>query len=574
VKRCILLTIALIIVISTPVYAIDIQNFNSAIGSNNLFTMYTSDPLKPWQFVLGASSNIAGNPLIFSLPNDEELNVVSQMVGNQFYLAFGIAGYVDIGVAGSFNQLSGEDLDKGALVSTLFAADNDLSYLGAGDVRVMLKGRILENKPNRVGIALVPFGHFPTGAPEYYNSAGASDFGGLLVLDKRFDRVNIILNAGYKYKGVSEGEDGQDIIPTDEMLIGVGLSVWAHRYVDVIAEVNGKTVDYGLENVDPEVPIEIDLGAKLYGGYGLSFMAGGGAGLTSGIGSPTYRAFLGFEFTFPKIDRTPPMAARGGPAVDANSKTEDNDRDGLVNWDETNTYGTDFMNPDTDDDGLKDGQEINKYKTDPVKMDTDGDDLSDGEEVKLHKTNPLKTDSDDDTLADGVEVRNLRTNPTTKDTDGDGSPDNIDGAPLQAETINGYKDGDGIPEVTLAKRPSGVTLFQDIIWLPNKITWTGRRKDKIAAPSMPMLDDIAVILSDYSDVKLQIECHVPRGADSDKSLRLTLRRAGNIRSYLIKAGISESRLTAIGQGSDYPIASNANPEGREKNRRTRFNVVK
>lgn len=575
-KRCFIFAILALAMIAVPAQAIDIQNFHTAIGSNNLFTLYTSDTLQPWQFVIGASSNMAGNPLVFSLPEDEELNVVTQMWSNQFYGAFGIAGYVDLGVAGSFNQISGEDLDMGSEVSAAFADDNNISYMGAGDVRVMIKGRILENKPRRVGIALVPFAHFPTGAAEYYNSAGAMDFGGLLVLDKRFDRVNIILNGGYKYKGISQGEgdDEEDIIPADEILIGLGMSIWAHRYVDVIVEVNGKTVDYGLENIDPEVPIEVDLGAKLYGGYGLSFLIGGGAGLTSGIGNPTYRGFLGFEFSYPKIDRKPPMTGSGGPAVDPNSKTEDSDRDGINNWDETNTYGTDFMNPDTDDDGLKDGEEINKYKTDPIKMDTDGDDLSDGEEIKLYKTNPLKTDTDDDTLADGVEVRELRTNPTTKDTDGDGIADNVDGAPNQAETVNGYQDNDGIPEVTLAKRPSGVIMFEELIWLPAKITWTGRHEDKIDDESLAMLNDVAVILTEYPDIKVQIECHVARGENEETNQKLTLRRAENIRAFLIKAGISEARLTAMGQGSDYPIASNASPEGREKNRRTMFTIIK
>lgn len=572
-KRALYLAL-LIIFAATPAMAIDIQNFHTAIGSNNLFSVYQSDALEPWQFVVGASSNIAGSPLTFTLPDDEELNVVDQMVGNQFYAAFGIAGYVDIGVAGSFNQISGQDLDRGVEASPIFADDNDTRFVGAGDVRVMAKGRILENKPKSIGLALVPFAHFPTGDPAYYNGAGAIDIGGIFVIDKRFDRVNIAGNVEYKYKGVSVGENEEDIIPNDEILTGLGISVYAHRIVDVIAELYGKTVNYNLDNIDGEVPIEALAGVKLYGGYGLSFLVAGGGGITSGIGSPSYRGLLGFEFTYPFIDRTPPMVARKtGPVVDANSKSEDTDRDGLSNYDENNTYGTDFMNPDSDGDGLKDGNEIHTHKTHPSKPDTDGDDLSDGEEIKLYGTSALLIDTDGDTLPDGVEIKEIGTNPATPDSDNDKVPDNLDGAPLQAETYNGYQDQDGVPEVTLAKRPSGVVMFENVIWLPGKIHWTGRRNDRIAPESRSMLDDIAVMLSEYSALKVQIESHVARGGDEAKNKDLTMRRSEEVRIYLIRKGVSADRLVAVGSGSDFPIASNSTPEGREKNERTEFVIV-
>ena len=567
------LILVLILLIAAPASAIDVQNFYSAIGSNNLFTLYQSAPVKSWQFVFGGNANVAGDPLTFSLPNEEEIKVIEQMMGNQFYLALGLFGYVDLGVSGSFNRVAGMDLDQGFLVSPSFADDNEVSFTGLGDVRTVIKARILENKPKSVGLAVVPFAHFPTGDENYYNGAGAVDAGALLVLDKRFDRVNIVFNGGYKYKGVPQGADGQDMIPSDEMYLGVGLSLYAHRYVDVIAEVYGKTVDYNLDNVDPEVPIEAVGGMKLYGGYGLSFLVGAGGGITSGIGSPTYRAFFGFEVTYPRIDRTPPSVASAGPAVDADSKTEDSDRDGLSNWDENNTFGTDFMNPDSDDDGLKDGEEINQYKTDPAKKDTDGDGLTDGEEIKLHGTDPRQPDTDGDTLADGVEVGQLRTNATSKDTDNDKIPDNLDGAPLQAETYNGYQDQDGVPEVTLAKRPSGVIMFENVIWLPDKIVWTGKNNNRIAPESRPMLDDISVMLNEYPALKVQIEDHVARGGDEAANKLLTQTHADAVRDYLIKKGIDKDRLAAIGSGSDYPVASNATPEGRGKNTRTEFVIV-
>lgn len=604
-KRSIILVVALILM-TTPALAIDIQNFYSAIGSNNLFSLYTSDPLEKWQFSMGMNTNIAGDPLTF-VKGDNEYKVVDQMIGNQFYVSFGIMGYVDIGVSTSYDYVAGDLGEGGMNIDSRLPnhGDNKSNYdqdnpkhksgTSVGDVRLMLKGRFLENKPKWVGLGAVIFAHFPSGDPEYYNGAGAVDVGGLLLLDKRFSGVNLVFNSGYKYKGASQGtnidctgeyvnddpslakcHEDSEIIPSylSEILFGLGMSVYAHRIVDIIAEINGKTLDYGLDGISMETPIEARVGAKLYTNVGLSFLLAAGGQINGGIGSPTYRINAGVEFSYPKHDRTSPWTTPvSGPVVDPNSKEDDTDRDGLTNYDESNTYGTDFMNPDTDGDNLKDGDEVNKHKTDPTKKDTDNDGLSDGMEINNLSTNPLLTDSDSDTLPDGVEVNQLGTSPTNADTDGDKIPDNLDGAPLQPETFNGYQDTDGVPEVTLAKRPSGVIMFENVIWLPEKIGWSGKRNDRVDKSSRNLLDDVVVILNEYVNVKIQIECHVPRDGNENKNKVLTLRRAKVIKKYLESKGIEPDRLVAIGNGSDFPISSNATPEGREKNRRTEFIII-
>lgn len=60
----------------------------------------------------------------------------------------------------------------------------------------------------------------------------------------------------------------------------------------------------------------------------------------------------------------------------------DDDRDGLLNSEETSKYGTNDKNPDTDADGLSDGQEVRVYHTNPLKADTDGDGKSDSAEIR------------------------------------------------------------------------------------------------------------------------------------------------------------------------------------------------
>jgi large repetitive protein len=68
----------------------------------------------------------------------------------------------------------------------------------------------------------------------------------------------------------------------------------------------------------------------------------------------------------------------------------DADLDGLGDFEEVNTWGTDPNDDDSDDDGLKDGEEIER-RTDPNDSDSDDDGINDGDEV-ANDTDPLNPD--------------------------------------------------------------------------------------------------------------------------------------------------------------------------------------
>ena len=99
----------------------------------------------------------------------------------------------------------------------------------------------------------------------------------------------------------------------------------------------------------------------------------------------TRRVFRAFQYApdYPGLagrDLTP-----GGPL----EIVLDSDDDGLPDYEETKTYGTDPFVVDTDLDGLSDGDEVLTHGTDPNLADTDGDGFSDGEEVLIYGTDPL-----------------------------------------------------------------------------------------------------------------------------------------------------------------------------------------
>jgi outer membrane protein OmpA-like peptidoglycan-associated protein len=73
---------------------------------------------------------------------------------------------------------------------------------------------------------------------------------------------------------------------------------------------------------------------------------------------------------------------------------------------------------------------------------------------------------------------------------------------------------------------------------------------------------------------LEIAGYTDNTGDARINLELSQRRASAVREALIKAGANPKMLLAKGYGSADPIAGNDTPEGRERNRRIEYRVVK
>ncbi|MBE0624978.1 MAG: OmpA family protein, partial [Burkholderiales bacterium] len=55
--------------------------------------------------------------------------------------------------------------------------------------------------------------------------------------------------------------------------------------------------------------------------------------------------------------------------------------------------------------------------------------------------------------------------------------------------------------------------------------------------------------------------------------KLSLRRAGAVKAYLVSKGIEANRIYTEGKGETQPVADNKTKEGRAKNRRVEIEVV-
>ena len=81
------------------------------------------------------------------------------------------------------------------------------------------------------------------------------------------------------------------------------------------------------------------------------------------------------------------------------------------------------------------------------------------------------------------------------------------------------------------------------------------------------LTDVVELLQTEPDRKVRIEGHTDSRGSESFNLNLSQRRADEVRQALIQRGVAASRMTAIGLGEEFPVASNDDESGRAKNRR-------
>jgi OOP family OmpA-OmpF porin len=99
-------------------------------------------------------------------------------------------------------------------------------------------------------------------------------------------------------------------------------------------------------------------------------------------------------------------------------------------------------------------------------------------------------------------------------------------------------------------------------------------KSIIKSTSFPYLDELATVLIEDPTWNLKIVGHTDNVGSDQINLRLSKARAEAVKKYLVDKGIAITRIETAGFGETKPIASNTTPDGREKNRRVEFTIIK
>ena len=140
------------------------------------------------------------------------------------------------------------------------------------------------------------------------------------------------------------------------------------------------------------------------------------------------------------------------------------------------------------------------------------------------------------------------------DSDKDGVIDAIDQCP---NTLHGVEvDKVGCP---VRKKEDLSQLRKGIAFQLNSA--------KLTKKSFGTLDDVANLMKKYEQAKIEVQGHTDESGSAEHNQKLSEDRAKSVANYIIKKGVSEDRIRAVGYGNTRPIADNKTKKGRKANRR-------
>jgi OOP family OmpA-OmpF porin len=98
-------------------------------------------------------------------------------------------------------------------------------------------------------------------------------------------------------------------------------------------------------------------------------------------------------------------------------------------------------------------------------------------------------------------------------------------------------------------------------------------KSDLTKPSKNYLDEIVELMRKNSVLKITVNGHTDNVGTAEYNLNLSKTRAKVVYDYLVKSGISSSRLDYRYYGLTKPIVDNDTEEGRAINRRVEFEII-
>jgi len=220
----------------------------------------------------------------------------------------------------------------------------------------------------------------------------------------------------------------------------------------------------------------------------------------------------------------------------------DNDDDGLADADDPCPMDPEDRDGFQDDDGCPD-------------PDNDGDGIIDARDK-------CPDASEDD---DGFRDDDGCPHPAT---DGDGVPDAADKCPNTPAGVAVDATGCAVPAPAVA--PEVQAIGTGIV-LEGVSFRTGSAQ--LTAESITVLQRTADQLQRHPEIRVEVRGHTDAVGAAENNRDLSQRRAMAVRDVLIQLGVGASRITAVGYGEDYPIATNDTAEGRAKNRRVELQRI-
>ena len=132
---------------------------------------------------------------------------------------------------------------------------------------------------------------------------------------------------------------------------------------------------------------------------------------------------------------------------------------------------------------------------------------------------------------------------------------------------NQAREIDAIPDATVERQADRL-----LVTFPGD-TFFDSGSSRIHPGAAQRLESLAQTLRQYPESNVVIRGHTDSTGSESANLRLSEDRANNVRNYLVNGGVSSSRITAMGFGEQFPLATNSTEAGRQQNRRVEIEIV-
>jgi outer membrane protein OmpA-like peptidoglycan-associated protein/Tol biopolymer transport system component len=96
----------------------------------------------------------------------------------------------------------------------------------------------------------------------------------------------------------------------------------------------------------------------------------------------------------------------------------------------------------------------------------------------------------------------------------------------------------------------------------------------LRAESYPELDRLVDLMNDNPTLEIEVAGHTDHVGSSTANARLSEARVGSVVTYLLGSGVAAARLHTNRFGETKPVADNVTNEGRQRNRRVEFRILR
>jgi OOP family OmpA-OmpF porin len=227
--------------------------------------------------------------------------------------------------------------------------------------------------------------------------------------------------------------------------------------------------------------------------------------------------------------------------------------------------------------GVMSGQGLDDFLTKVLlrqNPDQDGDGVGDPCDNCPEKANPDQADGDGDGRGDACDNCPNMANPEQEDGDGDGVGDCCDNCPNMANSGQEDCDGDGLGDACdrCPGTPKGVTVDEKGCGKIGEVLFE-LDKWEVREQYYPMLDGLAEALKACANGRVEVRGHTCTLWTAVYNMDLSLNRAEEVKSYLVKKGVAADQIAVKAFGLTKPVASNATEEQRKLNRRAELAQV-